>query len=302
MATEVPDDPEVDLGFRNAEPKPSYNSSAEPSDDHLSFRARAGRLPWQFLRKRQSLVRIVLVLALSAAGGLLSMAILSPHVERLQVSKHLTRETYVVPPATIQPLPTSESPIDTRPDFTFRDVLQDPLRNGANPATPSGGSNERVFSLSGQAAVPDAVFPFLAPPILPGAESSSESPPPAATDATHVSSTAKSAIKKRQIANQTHRRRTHRIAQRTRGRASFWSSWWHRFFASTAAGSDPAHSRPHESSITKGKRSLWLAVSWRELESAHHAWPARSNTAVRSTAELTGALRTPGSPAPPRTP
>ncbi|MEY2491659.1 MAG: hypothetical protein QOH24_610, partial [Verrucomicrobiota bacterium] len=101
MATEFPDDREVDLGFRDAGPELSSDGHDEkPSQTQykpfVSRRLRASGAP---LSARGWLLRILLVTVFSACGGLLSSIFFFNAPERFTVLRHLIRETYILPPA-----------------------------------------------------------------------------------------------------------------------------------------------------------------------------------------------------------
>src|SRR5438477_3913009 len=98
MATEFPDDPEVDLGFRDPATENSTPEIAEELKPQMELRLEYEtpvskvRLnnPWWSLR-------ITIMLFLSAFGGLVSSIFLFERAERPTISKHWKRDPYTTP-------------------------------------------------------------------------------------------------------------------------------------------------------------------------------------------------------------
>src|SRR5947209_9217651 len=100
MATEFPDNPEVDLGFRNL----VTENSVPEAPDNLRTRMELAVSSEPRISKDRSShlwwsLRITIILFLSALGGLVSSIFLFEHAERPSVIKRWKRETYIVPRA-----------------------------------------------------------------------------------------------------------------------------------------------------------------------------------------------------------
>ena len=104
MATEFPDDPEVDLGFRDPATKNSIPKSMEEWKPQMEL-----SLDYEppiskgHLSNRWWSLRITIILFLSAFGGLISSIFLFDHAERPSILKRWKRQAYIIP-KTAEPL------------------------------------------------------------------------------------------------------------------------------------------------------------------------------------------------------
>jgi hypothetical protein len=301
MATEFPDDPEVDLGFRDVGPE-SLSDGHDEKLVHPQYKPFASK--WlkssaAGLSARGWLLRILLVIAFSACGALLSSIFFFNDPERFTVLRHLIRETYTLPPAmNADAANPADLSIDRMPTYEIGNELGEGSSEvkfflGLNPTLPPLSQWLSPCDLCRfvQNASPFAAPQSAGPPIF-FAGAGAATAPPDLTNATQTGSTVGSVVEKGSVGKATLRRRAaHRVARSTKSKASFWSFWSRHFLASgTAAGGTRRRSGKRESRNRKAKQSFWLASSWRAIASQ----PNRPRGGTKSVSRLrTNATRGP---------
>jgi hypothetical protein len=295
MATEFPDDPEVDLGFRDAGSELSSDGHDEKpiQTQYKPFVSKRLKASPPALSARWWLLRILLVIALSAGGGLISSIFFFNDPERFTVLRHLIRETYILPPA------VSEAPAANLAEFSIDRVptyqIGNDLGAGVPNAKPSPGLDPTVPFLSQwlspgdlhrfvQDASPFAAPQSAEPPLFFSGAVAAATAPPDLTDETQTRSAVRSALEKASVRKAALRRRSaHHFARKIRPKASFWSLWSRHFLASgTAAATTRRRSSKRESRSKKAKQSFWLASSWRAIASQPKRPRSRPKSVIRS--------------------
>src|SRR5438270_11484399 len=95
MATEFPDDPEVDLGFRDPATENSIPEGVEEWKPQMELRLDyEPRISKAHLNNSWWSLRVTIILFLSAFGGLLSSIFLFERAERPSIFKHWKRDVY----------------------------------------------------------------------------------------------------------------------------------------------------------------------------------------------------------------
>ncbi len=98
MATEFPDDPEVDLGFRDPATENSIPKTAQEWNPQMELRLDdEPRVSKERLSNPWWSLRITIILFLSAFGGLVSSIFLFERAERPSIAKHWKRDPYTTP-------------------------------------------------------------------------------------------------------------------------------------------------------------------------------------------------------------
>jgi hypothetical protein len=276
MSTEFPDDPEVDLGFRDPDPEFARTGSNDqlPQLEDKTFVRRS--LPVS-PSVRGWLLRILLVIAFSACGGLISSVFLFNVPERLTVLRHLVRETYILPPAgnDVSSATIATLSIDRVANFEIGNEL------GVGFSEPKGLEVLDPFPPpSPQWLPPDGLYRFVqdaslfsatqsgGPLYFPSRLMLASKNEANLTAETPTKSDLRSAVEKRSVRKTALRRRsTPHIARKTRPRPSFWSIWSRHFLASGTAVSTRRRSGKRESRKGKAKQSFWFASSWRAIGS-----------------------------------
>jgi hypothetical protein len=309
MATEFPDDPEVDLGFRDAGPELSSDGHDEKpiQTQYKPFVSKRLRAPSPALSARGWLLRILLVIAFSAGGGLISSIFFFNAPERFTVLRHLIRETYILPTA------MSEGPAANLAELSIDRVptyqIGNDLGEGVPDTKPSPDLNPTLPLLSQwlspgdlhrfvQDASPFAVPQSAEPPLFSSGAAAAATAPPDLTDETQTRSAVRSALEKGSVRKAALRRRSaHRVARKTRPKAFFWSLWSRHFLASgTAAATTRRRSSKRESRGKKAKQSFWLASSWRAIASQPNRPRNRPKSVIRSRTSVMRGLKPPPIP------
>src|SRR6266446_6789706 len=98
MATEFPDDPEVDLGFRDPATENSTPEIAEEPKLQMELRLDyESRISKERLSNPWWSLRVTIILFLSAFGGLLSSIFLFERAERPPLLKSWKHDAYIMP-------------------------------------------------------------------------------------------------------------------------------------------------------------------------------------------------------------
>jgi hypothetical protein len=280
MATEFPDDPEVDLGFRDPATEKSVPKDAEEWKARMDLpvlsepRISKPR-PRLRLNDRWWSLRATIVIFLSAFGGLISSIFLFERAQRPNVLSHWKRQVYTAS-MTTEALPTitnSDLSLDQIPSF----------RIGGDRSTvgdrPLQGSDELAYSVQQSPPFNAAVrLPLSAPPSVPFGDFSmntaSETVVPenvASENATQTKRTVRAAtekMRKRQIAR-FRRRAAKRVVRSAKSIASFWAFWSRHFLgsglASTSSGRRKLAARKSPRRRIKGSPSFPL--SWHAARS-----------------------------------
>ena len=272
MATEFPDDPEVDLGFRDPATENSTPEIAEELKPQMELRLEYEtpvskvRLnnPWWSLR-------ITIMLFLSAFGGLVSSIFLFERSERPTIFKHWKREVY-----------TAAKTIEAPPATANLDLRLDQLRGfriggdgdslGGTPVA-SQAPDESMF-LFQQPPPFDAVVQLSvpAPPIIPFQDFPTITVPETVAaenvgrkSATQTQSTVRTMAEKmrRREATRIRRRITKRVARGAKSIASLWKVWSRHFLIPGLAKTSPNRRSITRKSFTgKYKASPWFPLSW----------------------------------------
>ena len=269
MATEFPDDPEVDLGFRDPATENSIPKTAEEWKPQIELRlddeprASKERLsnPWWSLR-------ITIILFLSALGGLVSSIFLFERAERPNIFKPWKREVY-----------TTAKTIEAPPATPNLDLRLDQLRafriGGEIGGLPIPSETPDQFtSLTRQRPSFDAALqlPPSAPPLAPSWDFSvgNASEMVAAENvsrenATQTERTVRATtekMRKHRIVR-FRRRAAKRVVHSAKSIASFWAFWSRHFLSSGLAGTSPNRRFATRKSIRRKSKALsWFPVSW----------------------------------------
>ncbi len=267
MATEFPDDPEVDLGFRDPTTENSIPESAEEWKPQMELRldyetpVSKVRLnnPWWSLR-------ITIILFLSAFGGLVSSIFLFERAERPSIFKYWKREVY-----------TATKTIEAPPATANLDLRLDQLR-----AFRIGGDGDGLGGIPAASQTPDeSMFLFRqpppfdavvqlavpAPPIVPFQDFPTITVPETVAaenvgrnSATQTQSTVRAmAEKMRREAARIRRRMAKRVARNAKSIASLWKIWSRHFLIPGLARTSPNR---RKSFTGKPKASPWFPLSW----------------------------------------
>ena len=269
MATEFPDDPEVDLGFRHSATENSIPQSAEEwkpqmelhLDDEPRLSEERSSNSWWSLR-------VTIILFLSAFGGLVSSIFLFERAERPSIFKAWKREVY-----------TAAKTIEAAPATPNLDLRLDQLRAFAiggeiGPFPRASETPDQFPSLSLQNPSLDAAIQLTpnGPPLAPSWEFSVGNASEmiatenvARENATKTERTVRAStdtMRKHRIARFRHRA-AKRVVHSAKSIPSFWAFWSRHFLGSGLATTGSNRRFATRKSMTrKSKASSWFPVSW----------------------------------------
>jgi len=287
MATEFPDDPEVDLGFRDSATEKSVPEYAEQWKAPMELRVPSRpRISKPRPNDRWWSLRATIVIFLSALGGLISSIFLFEHAQRPNILSHWKHELYTAP-RTTEALPTitnMDIRLDRIPAFQIGREIGDFAIPSEEP--------DQFTSLDRRRPLIDATLR-----IPPGAPSSAPfldfsvgtaSEVVAAEnvsreDATQTKRTVRATTektRKRQIAR-FRRRAAKRVVRSAKSIASFWAFWSRHVFNSGLAGTSPNRRFATRKSIRrKSKASSWFPLSWHAARPVKHEISGKTELAA----------------------
>jgi len=290
MATEFPDDPEVDLGFRDPATENSIRESAEEWKPQMELRLdyeppiSKERLsnPWWSLR-------ITVILFLSALGGLISSIFFFERAERPSMFKHWKRNVYVAAKTMEEPaaIPNCDFQLGQLSAFPIGDDLGDLPMISQPPDQALSVQQSEPFDVAVR-------LPLCTPPSVSLRDLSEPSEMVASQKigseaATQTRSTVRATAEKTQKRHVARfkRRLVRRASRSVKSIASFWSIWSRHFFLGSGLASTSSRRVAARRSLRRRtKATLWFPLSWQAAagQPMKKAIPADSATRSRGDA------------------
>ena len=269
MATEFPDDPEVDLGFRDPATENSIPKTAQEWNPQMELRLDdEPRVSKERLSNPWWSLRITIILFLSAFGGLVSSIFLFERAERPSIAKHWKRDPYTTPKA------SEESRATVNWDFRLDQLPASRIEgDSAGLPTVSQAADESPPPIRQPEPFNATVrLPLGAPPFVPFGDFSMNTASETVVPENVVSENATQT--KRTVRATTEKMRKHRIVRFRRRAAkrvvhsaksiaSFWAFWSRHFLSSGLAATSANQRFATRKSIRRKSKALsWFPVSW----------------------------------------
>jgi hypothetical protein len=300
MATEFPDDPEVDLGFRDPATENSTPEIAGDSKPQMELRVDyEPRISKQRLSNPWWSLRVTIVLFLSALGGLVSSIFLFERAERPSIFKRWKPAPYIAIAAKTMEEPTTtlnwNFRLDQLPEVRIEgDVGGLPMISQA-PDHPILPVQEREpFDVA--VRLPSGAASLAGPRGLTEASEMVGSQGIGSESAAQTRSTVRTTAvttRKRQIAR-FKRRVARRVARSAKSIASFWSIWSRHFFLTSGLASASSQRVVARRSLRrKTKASLSFPLSWHAVAGRPTKKAIPAGAAVHSQSKAGRRLRAP---------
>ncbi len=269
MATEFPDDPEVDLGFRDPATENSIPKTAQEWNPQMELRLDdEPRVSKERLSNPWWSLRITIILFLSAFGGLVSSIFLFERAERPSIAKHWKRDPYTTPKT------SEESRATVNWDFRLDQLPASRIEgDSAGLPTVSQAADESPPPIRQPEPFNATVrLPLGAPPFVPFGDFSMNTASETVVPENVVSENATQT--KRTVRATTEKMRKHRIVRFRRRAAkrvvhsaksiaSFWAFWSRHFLSSGLAATSANQRFATRKSIRRKSKALsWFPVSW----------------------------------------
>ena len=280
MATEFPDDPEVDLGFRDPATENSIPEGVEEWKPQMELRLDyEPRISKAHLNNSWWSLRVTIILFLSAFGGLLSSIFLFERAERPSIFKHWKRDVYQAAKTMDDSGANWDLRLDQFPAFRIQAVV------GGVPM------DSQAPDQSLQQSEPFDVAVRLSPsaPLFVSRGDSSEASEivasqrigsESATQTRNTVRTTAERTRKRQI-SQFKRRVARGVAHRAKSIASFWSIWSRHFFLGSGLASASSQRIAARKSLRRRtKASLWFPLSWQAVGGQPMKKPIAARAAI----------------------
>jgi len=268
MATEFPDDPEVDLGFRDPATENSTPEIAEELKPQMELRLDyEPRISKERLSNPWWSLRVTIILFLSAFGGLVSSIFLFERAERPGIFKHWKRAPYTAAKTMEESTANWDFRLDQLPEFRIEgEVGGLSMTSQAPDRSILPVQQPEPFNVA--VRLPSGAPPFVSPRDLNEAFKMVASQGIGSESATQTHSTVRATAertRKRQISG-FKRRVARGVARSAKSIASFWSIWSRHFFLSSGlAGASSQRVAARRSLRRRTKASLWFPLSWQAV-------------------------------------